>query len=153
MIVAIRVRGTVHMREEIKRTLKLLNLCAPNNLVLIDEKSSDLKMLKKAENYITWGEMNERTLARLIEKKAVLENGSKISKETLDKYKAKSFEEIAKKIISGDIKIKKIGIKMPIRMRPPSKGYGRKGIKKSFSAGGALGYRGEKINDLIERML
>ncbi|MCX8190358.1 MAG: 50S ribosomal protein L30 [Candidatus Diapherotrites archaeon] len=153
MIAAIRIRGTVHVREEAKRTLKMLNLIAPNNLVLLDEKSSNVKMLKKAENYITWGEISAEVLAKIIEKKATLKRGGKISKETLDKYKARSFEELAKKIIDGDIQIKKIGIEIPIRMRPPSKGYGRKGIKKSFSIGGALGYRGEDINELIERML
>lgn len=39
------------------------------------------------------------------------------------------------------------------RLNPPRKGYGRKGIKQGFSRGGALGYRGDKINDLIKRML
>jgi len=39
------------------------------------------------------------------------------------------------------------------RLNSPKKGYGRKGIKYDFSSGGALGYRGKKINDLIKRML
>ena len=46
----------------------------------------------------------------------------------------------------------KKGIKF-FRLNPPKKGFGRKGIKVSFKAGGALGYRKEKINDLIKRML
>jgi len=40
-----------------------------------------------------------------------------------------------------------------IRLNSPRKGYGRKGIKKTFSVGGALGERKEAINDLIKRML
>lgn len=39
------------------------------------------------------------------------------------------------------------------RLNSPKKGYGRKGIKTPFVSGGALGYRGEKMNDLIMRML
>jgi large subunit ribosomal protein L30 len=39
------------------------------------------------------------------------------------------------------------------RLNPPVKGFGRKGIKKAFAVGGALGDRKEKINDLIRRML
>jgi len=39
------------------------------------------------------------------------------------------------------------------RLNPPRKGYGRKGNKVQFNAGGALGPRGEKINALIERMV
>ncbi|MEK6886552.1 MAG: uL30 family ribosomal protein [Nanoarchaeota archaeon] len=38
-------------------------------------------------------------------------------------------------------------------LNSPRKGYGRKGVKYDFINGGALGYRGEKINDLIKRML
>ena len=38
-----------------------------------------------------------------------------------------------------------------IRLHPPVKGY--EGNKRSYQNGGALGYRGEAINDLINRML
>jgi len=47
----------------------------------------------------------------------------------------------------------KMGQDKYVRLQPPLKGYGRKGIKASFSVGGALGNRGEKINDLLKRML
>lgn len=39
------------------------------------------------------------------------------------------------------------------RLHPPRKGYGKKGIKVQYVAGGALGNRDEKINDLIQRMI
>ena len=38
-------------------------------------------------------------------------------------------------------------------LTPPRKGFERKGIKVLFSNGGALGYRGDKINELIGRMI
>jgi large subunit ribosomal protein L30 len=38
-------------------------------------------------------------------------------------------------------------------LHPPRGGYGRKGIKVSFQEKGALGYRKDKINDLLVRML
>lgn len=37
-------------------------------------------------------------------------------------------------------------------LQPPRNGYGRKGVKMPFKKGGALGDRGEKINDLLLRM-
>ncbi|PIN80121.1 50S ribosomal protein L30 [Candidatus Woesearchaeota archaeon CG10_big_fil_rev_8_21_14_0_10_30_7] len=40
-----------------------------------------------------------------------------------------------------------------IRLAPPRKGYGRKGVKIPFTQKGAYGDRKEKINDLIERMI
>ncbi len=38
-------------------------------------------------------------------------------------------------------------------LSPPRKGFGRKGVKVGAGAGGALGYWGADINDLITRML
>jgi large subunit ribosomal protein L30 len=38
-------------------------------------------------------------------------------------------------------------------LAPPRGGFGRGGIKKPFTAKGALGYRGEKINELIKKMM
>jgi large subunit ribosomal protein L30 len=38
-------------------------------------------------------------------------------------------------------------------LHPPRGGFERKGIKTPFTTGGALGYRGVKINDLIKKML
>ncbi len=38
-------------------------------------------------------------------------------------------------------------------LNPPRGGYGRKGVKARFDRGGAVGPRGQKINDLIERMM
>ena len=38
-------------------------------------------------------------------------------------------------------------------MPPPRKGFERKGIKKPYSSGGVLGNRGDKMNELIGRML
>jgi large subunit ribosomal protein L30 len=42
-------------------------------------------------------------------------------------------------------------VKPIFRLSPPRKGY--EGNKKSYQNGGALGYRGKDINDLIQRML
>jgi len=39
------------------------------------------------------------------------------------------------------------------KLHPPIKGFERKGIKKDYSIGGALGYRKDKIVSLIKRMI
>ena len=44
-------------------------------------------------------------------------------------------------------------LKKYFRLHPPRGGFERKGTKTGFTAGGALGYRGEKINDLMQKMI
>ena len=42
------------------------------------------------------------------------------------------------------------GIKPVFRLHPPSKGFKGK-VKRSYTAGGVTGYRGENINNLIKK--
>ncbi|MBW2970579.1 hypothetical protein KY320_00300, partial [Candidatus Woesearchaeota archaeon] len=59
----------------------------------------------------------------------------------------------------GKIKYKKYitvngkKLKPYFRLSPPRGGFERKGVKNSFKSGGAAGYRGSKMNELIKRMI
>jgi len=58
--------------------------------------------------------------------------------------------------ISEDTKkalVDKFGERKIYNLSPPLKGFGRKGIKVAYKRGGALGDRGDAINDLIVRMI
>lgn len=61
--------------------------------------------------------------------------------------------ETVEKLKKADPMEPKEGKQKIYSLHPPRKGFGRKGIKIAFSAGGALGDRKEKINDLISRMM
>jgi len=77
MIAAVRIRGTVRVKADIKRTLELLKLKRPNHCIILEESPSIVGMLKKAKDYVTWGEINEETLKRLLEKDGIAEEGIK----------------------------------------------------------------------------
>ncbi|HLC99271.1 MAG TPA: uL30 family ribosomal protein [Candidatus Nanoarchaeia archaeon] len=123
LVAVILVRGLIDIKEGIKDTLKMLRLFRKNYCVVIEDSASSRGMVNKVKDYTTWGEIDEPTLKLLIEKRS--------EKNPRDPKKTKAF----------------------FRLQPPRKGFGRNGIKYPFSKGGALGYRGEKINDLIKRML
>ena len=65
-----------------------------------------------------------------------------------------SIDDFAKALVSGEASMKDVdGLKPVLRLHPPrgSKGWG--GIKRSYTVGGALGFRGEAISDLVSRMM
>ncbi len=47
----------------------------------------------------------------------------------------------------------KFGLDKTVNLHPPRGGFERGGIKKNYSIGGALGYRGENITVLIDKMI
>ena len=61
--------------------------------------------------------------------------------------------ETYKLLLEKRSKTKKGKITNVFHLSPPRKGFERKGIKQPFTKKGALGYRKEKINNLIQRMI
>jgi large subunit ribosomal protein L30 len=149
----IRVRGSVNVRGEILDTLKMLRLNRVNHCVILPNTKTYVGMLQKVKDYVTWGEIAPETLAKMIIHRGKLSGDDKISDEYIKKNSDyKSVMSFAKAVSKGDIGYKHIaGIKPVIRLHPPKKGY--EGVKRSYKSGGALGYRGKDINDLIERMI
>lgn len=139
-LAAIRLRGLTQISTKIEDTLQMLRLYKVNYCMVVPNNPVYLGMLKKAKDYITWGEIDEETFRLLVEKRGEEFNGRE--HDYNGKLKYNDFMVINNK------KLKKY-----FRLNAPRKGLGRKGIKHSFQQGGALGYRGDKINDLIKRML
>jgi large subunit ribosomal protein L30 len=153
MFAIIRVRGPVKINRDIEFSMQLLNLTRANHCVLYPENEKIKGMINKARGYVTWGEISNELLVKLLAKR-----GKAYNKEgKLQKLKATlSEEEIAKlatNLLEGKTTIKNESMKPVFRLKPPSKGYDRKGIKKTFNEGGALGYRAANINVLLKKML
>lgn len=152
MYAAIRIRGEVDVKWEIRDTLELLRLHRANHLVLLPENGTAKGMIKKSNDYLTYGEISEAALAHVIGKRGRLVGDKRLDAAFYAKHKVKGAEEIAKLVLSGKKKLADFGIKPVFRLNPPSKGFERAGIKKGYTEGGVLGYRGKEINKLIEKM-
>lgn len=152
MIAAIRVRGTTGIKKDIADTLMMLRLNQINHAVLIDENPSYTGMLQKGKDYITWGEIDAETLAKVIAKRGRLTGDVKVTDEYLkENTDYSSVEELAKAVVESEATLEDAGIKPVFRLHPPRKGY--KSTKKTYNEGGSLGYRGEKLGELIVKMI
>ncbi|WP_297465306.1 50S ribosomal protein L30 [Thermococcus sp.] len=149
----IRLRSGIRAKGEVRDTLAMLRLHRVNHLVLVDDNPSYKGMVQKVKDYITWGEIDKETLVKLLRKRGRLVGNKPITDEYVREKLGMSIDEFAEKVVNGEMRLTDLpNIKPVFRLHPPRGGL--KGTKKrSFREGGALGYRGEKINDLIERML
>lgn len=149
----IRLRSGIRARGEVRDTLAMLRLHRINHLVIVDDTPSYRGMIQKVKDYITWGEIDKETLVKLLRKRGRLIGNKPITDDYVKEKLGMTIEEFAEKVINGEMKLRDLpNIKPVFRLHPPRGGL--KGSKKrSFKEGGALGYRGEKINELIERML
>jgi len=140
------------LRKDVKDTLRMLRLERNCHATLIDDRPSFLGMLRKVQNAVTWGEVSKDTIALLLRKRGRIVGNRKLTDEYAQKIGYDSLDALAEAIYNLKVELKDLpGVKPVFRLHPPRKGY--KGtVKKSYSTGGEVGYRGEAINDLIKRM-
>ena len=71
------VRGVQRTPQQLRDTLHMLHLDKKNTCVVVKANESTLGMIKKATNYITYGEIDTSTLEALKKKKNLLFKESK----------------------------------------------------------------------------
>jgi len=126
----IRIRGGTKYNPKVRDTFRMLNLNNQHNMVFVPVTSNYIGMLRVVKDYVTWGE---------------------VSPEIMQKFKSTNKTDNNLDNKPGS---KPVGSNKKIfRLKPPKGGYERKGIKISYTAGGALGYRKDKINELITKMM
>jgi len=152
-LAVVKVRGNIGARQDMRDTLRMLGLTRVNHCVLIDDSPTYKGMLQLAKDLITWGEVSKDTIDALLRKRGRLVGDKKLSDEYFKtNTQFPSIAEFVDAIYSGKVEPSAVpGLKKVFRLRPPRKGY--EATKRPFSDRGSLGYRGEKINDLLARMI
>ncbi|MFX1560060.1 MAG: 50S ribosomal protein L30 [Promethearchaeota archaeon] len=154
IVLAIRVRGQVRVRPQIDDTLDKLLLGRLHQARILKVTPSLQGMITKAKDYITWGEVSEEVVEKLLSKRGRLPGNNRLTDSYVKKNsKYSSIKALAKAIASGKAAIKDVeGLKPIFRLTPPSKGFkGKKSL--GLGMGGITGYRGEDINSLALRMI
>ena len=77
----------------------------------------------------------------------------KLTDESAKELGYKSLDDLAEALFKVEVECTNLPKVKPVfRLHPPKKGFKGK-VKRSYAAGGELGYRGETINELLKRMM
>jgi large subunit ribosomal protein L30 len=119
----------------------------------MDDRPSNVGMLRKVRNYITWGGISGENVALLIRERGRLVGDQKLTDHYAKEIGYKSLDDLMGAICKSQVNYNELPKVKPVfRLHPPKKGFKGK-IKKSYAADGVTGYRGDAINDLIKRMM
>ena len=150
----IRIRGEADAPPYVRKTLENLRLHKRFHAVVYPADLPGIEgMLRRAQAWITWGEVDKETLAELLRVRGRAPGDKPLTSEYIkEKFGVESFEELAEKIINGEVKLhKQEHIKPVFRLHPPRGGF-RRSVKRPYGSFGEAGYRGSKINELVNRM-
>ena len=151
----VRVRSDRGVERSIRDTMGMLNLTRVNHATIVPESSTYAGMLQKSKDFVTWGVVDAGTIENLL-----TQRGRMVGDKPLDNAAVKAGSDFktvkafAKALASGEASMKAVdGLKPVLRLHPPRGAKGWGGIKRAYSIGGALGFRGDEIGSLAERMI
>lgn len=152
----VRIRGTEQAGSNVWTTMAQLRLHKINHMVFLPKNDSTQGMLNMVKDYVTWGEVSPEMIAKVLLKRAETPGGKTFGinddfiKKNNEKYK--SLLSFAKALSENEARLTDIKNLQPvIRLHPPHGGYEK--IKVPYKMGGSLGYRGNNIEKLLERMI
>ncbi len=156
VILAVRIRGTATDNPDIRKTMETLNMESTFRARLLESSPSTLGMLRTAKNLVAWGQVNSAVMESLLRKRAE-RDGNKELDDNFAKvfFKKETIADLAKSIVDGEIPVKDLwlaGVKPRFRLHPPRSGF-KRSTRRAATDGGELGYRGEDINLLVQRMI
>jgi len=138
MICLIRIRGQVKLDKDVKETLERLRLGKKYTCVVINPNTEQKGMIKKLRNFVALGNIKPEVFIRLLEARG----------QRIDKKKRMDSKKIIEELEKGK-KYEDLNLKPFFRLHPPRGGID----SKSHFPRGVLGDNGEKINELVLRML
>ncbi|MDP8023605.1 MAG: uL30 family ribosomal protein [Nitrososphaeria archaeon] len=138
LLLVIRVKGTINVRGDVKKTLELLHLKRKFNATVLRNSPVVHGMLQKAKDYVIWQELPYEKAVEIFQKKGKVNSSKPLTLEYLNSKGINDFESLVKLYDEGKIELESLGIKPYFGLPPPKKGIPR----SKYSA-----------LDLLERMM
>jgi len=152
MYAIVQVRGIVNTRRDIKDTLKMLRLHHINHCVLVPDTPEYMGMIRKVKDFVAYGEVDNETIETILRTRGRVEGNRPLTDEYVKENSTyPGIADFARALASGEARLSDVpGVKPVLRLHPPRKGY--RTIKRTYPQGGALGYYGKEINELLHKM-
>ena len=160
-IIIIRICGQwERIPKEIQLILAKLHLKELNNAIILFYNKENFKVVKLIESYITWGYINKYTIEDLLRKRGSVTTGSDEPNDldnvnienALGKFGIVCIEdiifELTKETENAKHVLNYLGY---FKLEKNDEGFDKANI--SFEKGGNQGFRGDKINALLKKMI
>ena len=149
----VQLRREVNMSQDVRDTLKMLNLQSVNHVTFVPETDSYRGMITKVNDYVAFGEPSVETVATLIERRGEADEGdADIDDDWVEaNTEYDDIDALASALFEEETTLKEQGLSPTLRLHPPRGGHD--GIKHPGKEGGMLGTQEtEALDSLLEAM-
>ena len=149
----VQLRGEVNMSQDVRDTLKMLNLHSTNHVTFVPETDTYRGMITKVNDYVAFGEPSVETVATLLRRRGEPETGDGDIDDAwvADNTDYDDVDALVEALVDEETTLRDEGLAPVVRLHPPRGGHD--GIKHPVVEGGQLGtHETEAIDALLEAM-
>jgi len=160
VLLVVRIKGITNVAPQVKKALNKLRLRYLNSAAFVKADKTNLNLIKKVENFITFGIPSRKLVSELIYKRAygrvnkkrVPISSNQIIEDNLGKAGLICIEDLVHEIYTaGDNFTLANDFVWSFKLNAPTAPLKNK--SKAFIAGGVWGNREDKISDLVQSMI
>lgn len=154
LAVIVRVRGLVNTTKDVSATLSKLSLLRVNSSTIVRLTPQVEGMLRRAKDHLLWGRIDKGMLRLLLLKRGRLPGNRRLSNENVSRFtRHRSLDELVEAVwLSASPKEALKPVKPVFRLTPPKGGF-KRSVKKHVKKGGVLGDWGNRVNQILKRMV
>ena len=149
----VQLRGEVDMSQDVKDTLKMLNVHNVNHCALVPEEDTYRGMVTKVNDFVAYGEPSQDVLETILRTRGEpLEGDADVDDAWVaDNTDYDDIESLATALLDEETTLRDAGLAPVLRLHPPRKGHD--GLKHPTKEGGQLGkHTTDQIDTLLKAM-
>lgn len=151
-LLIVRMRGTVNVREPVKKTLQQLHLTKRFRATIVPDAPEYRGMLRVAKDFVAWCPISSSLITSLLKKRGMKAGWKPLMLKDIKALGFKSFSQFAKSLEKGDTRLGNLeGVKPFFALAPPRGGF-RRSTRRMYRQGGILGENPE-LPEIVKAML
>jgi len=149
-LLVVRLRGTVNVREPVRRTLNQLHLTKRFRATIVPDTPDYRGMLLASKEHVAWCPANASLISKLIKNRGRKGGWKPLTLKDVKGFGYTGFSSIAKSIDGGKAALKEIEGMNPFFALSPPRGGFKRSTRRLYTQGGILGENPELISIVVK---
>ncbi|MCP8303941.1 MAG: uL30 family ribosomal protein [archaeon] len=151
-LLVVRLRGTINVREPVRRTLDQLHLTKRFRATIVLDTPDYRGMLISSKECVAWCPVDASLISKLIKKRGRKGGWKPLTLKDIKGWGFKGFSDMARSIDVGKTALKEIeGMNSFFALSPPRGGF-KRSTRRLYTQGGILGENPELIS-IVGKMI
>jgi len=152
LLLVLNLHGAINSSGPVRKALEELKVVRRFSASVVPSDASTLGTLRLCKDHVAWAPIDKDLLATLLMKRGMVSTTKALDAASLKRMGYKDHEDLASKMITGEMRLSAVeGLRPFFRLAPPKGGF-KQSMRRATSEEGVLG-RNPQLGDLVRRML